>query len=127
MTLNRRNFLITGVGLLAPFSTPPTILASAEKAYRNQGKKYFVAVNGSDSGPGTEAQPWATVNCAANRVEAGDTVVVRGGQYILTTQVRLRNSGRSDAWINFIGYPGEEPILDARLDSALLASTERVR
>ena len=28
--------------------------------------------------------------------------------------MRPRHSGRSDAWITFIGYPGEKPILDAQ-------------
>lgn len=76
---------------------------------------HFVAVNGSDNGPGTADQPWATINHAAEQAESGDTVVVRGGRYVLPAQVRPRSSGRSDAWITFIGYPGEEPILDAQL------------
>jgi Right handed beta helix region len=76
---------------------------------------YFVAENGSDNGPGTRDLPWATINHAAERVEAGDTVVVRGGRYVLSAQVRPRKSGRSEAWITFIGYPGETPVLDAEL------------
>ena len=39
---------------------------------------------------------------------------MRGGHYSLPGQVRPRNSGRSGAWITFVGYPGEEPILDAQ-------------
>ena len=76
---------------------------------------HFVALNGSDNGPGTADLPWATINHAADQVEAGQTVVLRGGHYLLPAQVRPRNSGRSDAWITFIGYPGEVPILDAEL------------
>jgi hypothetical protein len=72
-------------------------------------------VNRSDNGPGTVDRPWATINHAAEQVEAGGTVVVRGGHYVLPAQVRPHNSGRSDAWVTFIGYPGEEPILDAQL------------
>ena len=78
------------------------------------GTTYFVAPDGSDSGPGSADRPWATINHAAETAVAGDTVVVRGGQYLLSAQVRPRNSGRPDAWITFIGYPGEEPILDAQ-------------
>src|ERR1700733_12521323 len=77
------------------------------------GAAHFVAVNGSDAGPGTADQPWATISHAAEQVEAGDTVVIRGGHYLLPAQVRPRKSGRSDAWITFIGFPGEKPILDA--------------
>jgi hypothetical protein len=76
---------------------------------------YFVAENGSDDGPGTAKLPWATINRAAEQAEAGDTVVVRGGRYVLSAQIRLRKSGRPDAWITFAGYPGEQPVLDAQL------------
>jgi hypothetical protein len=75
---------------------------------------HFVAVDGSDSGPGTMARPWATINHAAEQAQAGDTIVVRGGSYVLPAQVRPRNSGRSDAWITYVAYPGENPIFDAQ-------------
>ena len=74
----------------------------------------FVAVNGSDNNPGTIDRPWATINYAAERAKAGQTVVIRGGHYILPAQVRPRNSGRPNAWITFIGYPGEKPVLDGQ-------------
>jgi hypothetical protein len=79
------------------------------------GAIHFVAVNGSDNAPGTADRPWATINFAAERAEAGDTVVVRDGHYVLPARVRPRNSGRPDAWINFLGFPGEHPILDAQM------------
>ena len=76
---------------------------------------YFVAVSGTDGGPGTADRPWATINHAAQQAKPGDTIVVRGGHYALSAQVRPLNNGRSDTWITFIGYPGEEAILDAQL------------
>jgi hypothetical protein len=89
--------------------------SASEQQFANHGVTYFVAVNGSDDGPGTAERPWATVNHAAEQAAAGDTVVVRGGHYVLPGQVRPRNSGRADAWIAFIGYGGEEAILDAHM------------
>ena len=86
-----------------------------ERLFVNAGATHFVAVNGSDEGPGTVDRPWATINHAAEQAGPGDTVVVRGGQYVLHAQVRVRNSGRSNAWITFMGYPGEDPILDAQV------------
>src|SRR5260370_12608345 len=77
-------------------------------------RTYFVSLNGSDNWPGSADRPWATINHASAKAVAGDTVIVHGGRYVLPTQVRVRNSGRADAWITFIGYPGEEPILDAQ-------------
>lgn len=74
----------------------------------------FVAVNGRDDGPGKVDRPWATINHAAEQAEAGETVLVRGGHFVLRAQVRLRNSGQPGAWIALMAYPGEEPIFDAQ-------------
>jgi hypothetical protein len=76
-------------------------------------RELFVAPNGDDGGPGTFDAPWATVNRAANEARAGDSVMIRGGYYALKDQVRVRNSGRADAWIMFKAYRGEAAILDA--------------
>ena len=83
-------------------------------SFFTRGVTHFVAVNGSDDGPGTFDRPWSTINHAAEQVEAGDTVVVRGGYFILPAQVRPRHSGLPGAWITFMGYPGEKPVLDAQ-------------
>lgn len=72
---------------------------------------YYVAPNGNDGSPGTLAQPWATIQHAANSVQAGDTVLVRGGVY--AERVTLSVSGNSaDGFITFQNYPNELPILD---------------
>jgi len=44
---------------------------------------YYVATNGNDSNPGTEAQPWRTLQKAAASVQAGDTVRIRAGNYFV--------------------------------------------
>ena len=123
MTVDRRTLLRAGAGLVPYLGLLGSPMSSAfgekkgifEEPILNLSSNYFVAVDGSDEGPGTAGRPWATINHAAEKVVAGDTVVVRGGRYVLTTQIRPRNSGRSDAWITYIGYPGEKPILDARM------------
>jgi hypothetical protein len=122
MSVDRRSVLVAGAGLLSylgffGFSISPVF---AKKKYGLEElflhkATYFVAVNGNDNGRGTANQPWATITHAAEQAEAGDTVVVRGGRYVLPAQVRPRNSGRRDAWITFMGYPGEEPILEAQM------------
>jgi len=76
-------------------------------------RELFVAPSGDDGGPGTFDAPWATINHAADEARAGDTVTIRGGLYSLKDQVRVRNSGRVDAWITFRGSPGEPVIVDA--------------
>jgi hypothetical protein len=75
--------------------------------------EFYVAADGSDDGPGTRNRPWATVNHAADVAEAGARVIIRGGLYVLRSQVRPHHSGRPEAWIEFVGYPGETAELDA--------------
>ncbi|PWB54765.1 MAG: hypothetical protein C3F06_03960 [Candidatus Methanoperedenaceae archaeon] len=71
---------------------------------------FYVAKNGNDNNPGTEAKPWLTIKKAANTLVAGETVYVRGGIY--KEQVTVKNSGSAGKYITFSSYPGEIVILD---------------
>jgi len=66
---------------------------------------YYVATNGNDSNPGTQDRPWRTIQKAANSVQAGDTVYVRGGTY--NESVHFKRSGQSGNPITFKNYNGE--------------------
>ena len=68
---------------------------------------YYVAPppTGDDSNPGTELQPWATLQKAADTVQAGDTVLVRAGQY---AGGHFTTSGSPGLPIVLASYPGEE-------------------
>ncbi len=65
---------------------------------------FHVAATGDDAAPGTAAQPWATLQHAAEQVVAGDRVVVHGGTY---RGFELRHRGKPDAPIAFAAAPGE--------------------
>ena len=56
-----------------------------------------------DANPGTEARPLKTIGKAAAMARAGDRVVVKAGIYRET--VRLRDSGRAGAPIEFVADP----------------------
>ena len=75
---------------------------------------HFVSPSGKDTNPGTVELPWATINHAAETAIAGDTVMISGGRYLLSSQVRVHSSGRPNAWISFVGMPGEKVVLDAQ-------------
>ena len=83
-----------------PTPTPPAL-----------GTIYYVAPNGNDSNPGTQAQPWQTIQKAANTAGAGSTVYVRDGIY--HEMVTINHSGnQAQGYINFENYPNESPVLD---------------
>jgi hypothetical protein len=84
------------------------MLAAAAGA--DSARTYFVATNGSDANPGTQARPWRTIQKAANTVPPGSTVEIRGGTY--HERVVVRVSGAPGAWITFRNHDGEHVRID---------------
>jgi len=60
-------------------------------------KMYYVATDGDNSNPGTEALPWLTPQYAANVADAGDTVIFKDGLYIIASDSSLRLSKKGSA------------------------------
>ena len=72
---------------------------------------YFVSADGNDGNDGrTASTPFRTLQRAANAVNAGDVVWVRGGVY--PSNVEFRSSGTPSAPIVVESYPGECAIFD---------------
>jgi parallel beta-helix repeat protein len=69
----------------------------------SQLRTFYVATTGSDSGPGTSAQPWRTLQRATNNIQPGDLVIVRPGAY---TGFELETSGTEANPIEFRAEPG---------------------
>jgi len=72
------------------------------------GAIYYVATNGDDDNPGTEARPWQSVDKAADTMEAGDTVYIKQGNY---SGFMVSRSGTADNYISYLAYPGDTPIV----------------
>jgi parallel beta-helix repeat protein len=80
---------------------------------------YYVATTGSDANPGSQSQPFQTIDRGMSVLRAGDTLYLRGGTYtnqpIGPPSAVPVPSGTS--WSNAItiaGYPGETVILSGR-------------
>lgn len=95
---------------------------------RVQSAEWFVASDGSDSNPGTQAQPLATLQAARDRIrdwkrttapgEQAVTVWIRGGVYELTAPLELTgdDSGTSAAPVTYAAFGNEDvQILGGRL------------
>jgi parallel beta-helix repeat protein len=58
------------------------ILATGNRLEISGANSYFyVATTGDDANPGTAAQPWRTLQHAAGRAIAGDTIIIQPGTY----------------------------------------------
>jgi hypothetical protein len=75
---------------------------------------YHVATDGSDANSGSLARPLGTLEQAIRLAEAGDTILVRGGTYLLDHGIELRTAGASTRPIKLWAYANEVPILDFR-------------
>ena len=64
---------------------------------------YYVSPDGSDSAAGGSSTPWATLQNAANQVQAGDVVQVAAGDY---AGFQLSTTGSASAPITFDFAPG---------------------
>jgi parallel beta-helix repeat protein len=73
----------------------------------------YAATNGSDSAPGTLAQPFATVQRLADTLHPGQTGCLRNGTY--TQDVTITHTGSASAPITLTSYPGERATLTGRL------------
>jgi len=72
----------------------------------------FVSPDGSDDGPGSESQPWETIQFAVDSAQAGDTVCFHQGNYLVEEAIQVTASGTAEAPLVFIAYPGESPVFD---------------
>ena len=85
--------------------------------------EYFVAPNGSDDNPGTQAKPFATLEHARDvlrglraegKLPAGDTTVfLRGGTYVVpeTLALKAEDSGTAQGRVIFRAWKDERPWL----------------
>lgn len=84
--------------------------APASHAEEAPAGSVYVSTDGSDADPGTIDRPWRTIQKAADSVEAGATVYVRGGVY--NEAVKVTVSGTPGNPITFRSQPGETAIID---------------
>jgi hypothetical protein len=76
--------------------------------------EYYVATTGSDTNAGTLAEPFATIQHAADVMEPGDTCYIRGGVYRETVDLS-GVAGTSGNPITLTRYQDEEVILSGTL------------
>jgi pectate disaccharide-lyase len=79
-----------------------------------QANTYYVATNGNDAAAGTATNTaWRTPERSIGAVNAGDTLYVFGGTYVLTGQVKTAKAGTAVNPCKLWAYPGERPYFNA--------------
>ncbi|MFA7159340.1 MAG: hypothetical protein WC299_08555 [Kiritimatiellia bacterium] len=72
---------------------------------------YYVAPDGKDSNSGLDRKSaWKTIQHAADKANAGDTVLIAGGKYC--ERVIIRATGETNAPVTFKCLPGEKVVMD---------------
>ena len=93
------------------------MIAASFAANQSIAAEFYVHPDGSDADPGTIETPFATVTRAQEAASPGDTVWIRGGEYVfsgtdLATGILLDKSGEEGKPINYWAYQDETPIFD---------------
>lgn len=78
---------------------------------------YFVSTAGSDRNPGTEKEPWATIQKAAEAAAPGSTVYIEAGTYYERIDIKVSGDSAEKPVI-FRNYNGGRVILDGSGSSA---------
>ena len=75
-----------------------------------QAADVYVSTAGSNAWPGTIDFPVRSIDFAADRVNPGDTIFVRAGEY--RERLTPNRSGNAANRITIRNFPGETPIID---------------
>lgn len=77
------------------------------------GTVYYLSPSGLDTNNGTSLDsPLRMPDKAVAKAVAGDTILVRGGTYSISSTLYLKQSGTSEKKIHFLAWPGESPLFD---------------
>ena len=74
------------------------------------GNVFYIALNGDNNNPGTEALPWRNLNHAVYALKAGETVLVKNGTY--QESLYINKSGAPGKPITYKAYPGHTPKIE---------------
>ena len=99
----------TGLAILSVMFLTFLVLSQVLGSFAS-GTTYYVSPTGSDTDPGTESQPWKTIQKAADTLSAGDTVYIKAGTY--QERVVPQNSGSAGIYITYSAYSGDTVTID---------------
>jgi hypothetical protein len=72
----------------------------------------WIAPNGDDNQPGTQASPLRSIETAVARIQPGSTIWVSAGTYKPAQTVALKRSGEASKPLRIFAAPGTRPLFD---------------
>ena len=72
----------------------------------------YVATNGSDGNPGTQASPLLTIQRAIDLAQPGYTIFIRGGTYAPSVNLQILKNGTANQPITMRNFNNERVIID---------------
>ena len=73
-----------------------------------------VSPSGNDAHEGSERAPLRTIGAATAQAQAGDTILLHDGHYLIDEPIRFAHSGQPDNWIVLQAAPDEAPVIDGQ-------------
>jgi parallel beta-helix repeat protein len=73
----------------------------------------YLAQNGSDAASGQVDSPWSTITHAVSKLQAGDTLLIRGGTYDegeIWIREQYGMGGRNGQYLTIMAYKQEKPV-----------------
>jgi parallel beta-helix repeat protein len=99
--LSRLSVIISGLIILA------TVLLAAPA----EADFYYVAIHGSDSNPGTELQPFRTLNRGVKALKPGDTLFIKSGTYAESLDNAIPGGISWEFPVVVAAFPGDTVII----------------
>ena len=90
-----------------PFSTPPAAISAT---VFQTAHTYYVATDGDDSNPGTEAQPFRTIQHGIDAMSGGDTLLIKSGTY--TEGLYRFPAGTAESPTTVMAFPGDTVVIN---------------
>jgi hypothetical protein len=106
--------LVPACGGEGPASTPSSSApAAAPPSEPPLAHGVYVSPTGTDTNPGTQAEPLRSIEAGLARLRPGLVLVLLDGTWKLTGPLVVRRQGAADAWVEIRGAKGTTPVLDA--------------
>jgi hypothetical protein len=74
---------------------------------------FYVSSAGNDQNDGTFSNPFLTLQRSLEKVNQGDTIFIRGGQYMISDRISISKNGASGMPVVIMSFRNEKAIFDA--------------